>query len=202
MESLKGSLLIAAPSLVDPNFARTVVLMAEHNKDGALGLVLNRPASIKLSKLWGTIAKEEKEEEVVSEDVAFTGGPVQKNALLFLHGHPEVAGDAEPIIPGVYMGGEIEVLGKLLRGEVQTGELEAGAAQRERDVRVRVFCGYSGWGAGQLDREMEAGGWLTLPAKSDHIFHDEPLKLWGQTMKSLGGEYSFFSLMPPKPELN
>ncbi len=193
MKSLKGSLLIAAPSLVDPNFARTVILMAEHNAEGALGFVLNRPASIKLSKLWETIAKE----ECPSDEVAFTGGPVQKNALLFLHGHSEMAGETEPIIPGVYMGNEIELLGKLLRGE-----REPAAAEERQDVRVRVFCGYSGWGAGQLDREMEAGGWLTMPAQSEHVFHDQPLKLWGQAMKSLGGKYSFFSLMPPNPELN
>jgi putative transcriptional regulator len=192
MESLKGSLLIASPGLMDPNFVRTVVIVAEHNEEGALGLVLNRASGVSLSDLWKNIAEEATE----SDAKAFIGGPVQKNAVLLLHGHEELAGENEPIVPGVYLGSEVELLAELMKRN------EAELKGEGEKVRFRVFCGYSGWGAGQLDREMKAGGWLTIPASAEHIFAAPPEKLWGLAMQKVGGEYHLFGFMPPDPEMN
>jgi len=190
MKSLKGSLLIASPGLMDPNFLRTVVLVAEHTKEGALGLVLNRPTETRVADLWSTLGGEPRQTDLV----AFVGGPVQKNSLLLLHGHGDLAQDAEPVVPGVFLSSEIEVFGKLLERE---GDLSGSP-----HGLLKVFCGYSGWGPGQLDREMKEGGWLTAPASSDHVFRDSPERLWMKAIGALGGVYEFFSMMPPNPEMN
>jgi putative transcriptional regulator len=193
MNSLKGSLLIAAPSLADPNFVRTVVLVAEHNEEGALGLVLNRPGSLPVRELWSNISDEPAETEART----FVGGPVQKEAVLFLHGHDDLAPGAEPIVPGVYLGGEVEVLASVLRRDADLRREGAGDG-----ALFRVFSGYSGWGAGQLDGEMKAGGWLTVPASADHVFRSPPERLWALALEAVGGAYKFYSLMPPDPEMN
>lgn len=190
--SLKGKLLIAAPGLVDPNFVRTVVLVAEHNAEGALGLVLNRPTDLQLTALWSTIAPTPA--PVETDLSAFVGGPVQKNAVLVLHGYEDLAAESEPIVPGVWLGSDVELFGKLM--ERLDGKTEADAEP------VRVYCGYAGWGARQLDREMEQGGWLTANATAAQVFREPPQSLWRSTLSSLGGLYRILALMPPHPELN
>ena len=190
MKSLKGSLLIASPNLTDPNFHRTVVFVAEHNEEGAFGLVINRPTETRVAQLWRSLSNE----ECTSTAHAFVGGPVQKNALLLLHGHSDLSPEAEPVIPGVFLGSEVEMLGELLKREAKS--------HPTTEVKFRVFCGYAGWGAGQLDDEMKAGGWLTCPATSEHVFHAVPEKLWNIVMESLGGVCRFFALMPRNPEEN
>jgi putative transcriptional regulator len=193
MNSLKGSLLIAAPGLMDPNFARTVVFIAEHNDEGALGLVLNRPAATKVSELWAAIS----EAPSATDAPAYVGGPVQANAVLLLHGHSDLNPAGEQVIPGVYLASEVELLGQLLeRGSSAT---EGGAPTA---AQFRVFCGYAGWGAGQLEGEMESGGWLTCSASAQQVFQSAPEQLWSTALRSLGGVYEFFSLMPPNPEMN
>jgi putative transcriptional regulator len=166
-----------------------VGLIAEHTPEGALGLVVNRPSPATIAELWESISGE----TTTFEGKAYVGGPVQQNAVLFLHGHDELAAEAEPIVPGVYLGSEAELLGKVLSREAEAAP--AGA-------RLRIFCGYSGWGAGQLDREMAEDSWLTVPASAEHVFHQDPERLWTQALKGKGGVYEFFSMMPPDPEMN
>lgn len=190
MKSLKGTLLIAAPALNDPNFARTVVFVAEHDEGGAFGLVLNRPGPLKVKDLWTSLADDARETEAVT----FTGGPVQQNAVVFLHKCPDLA-DGEFVIPGVFLGSEVEVLKDVLR-QSEDSPKTAGLSN------VRVFCGYSGWGPGQLDGEMKTGGWLAVPADAKHVFELPPAKLWNAVLESMGGAYSLFSLMPEDPEMN
>jgi putative transcriptional regulator len=188
--SLKGKLLIASPGLTDPNFARSVVLIAEHTPQGALGLVLNRPTDLKLQTLWSTIS--EKSAPLGTEACAFVGGPVQKNAVFVLHGYDDLADGTDPVIPGVYLGSDVELFDRLM---VKLGGEPV-------PVSVRVFCGYAGWGAGQLDREMEQGGWLVADATSALVFDAAIDTLWSRTLASRGGIYRFLALMPPRPELN
>lgn len=193
MDSLKGSLLIATPGLLDPNFSRTVVFLAEHNDEGAFGLVLNRPAKTKVAELWSAICSETSDYDAQT----FIGGPVQRNAVLLLHGHPDLAGESHPVIPGVYLGGEVDLLGQLIQRHAPGGS-EALAEL----PRFRVFCGYSGWGEGQLDSELRAGGWLTCPATSELVFHTPPARLWNVILEQFGGVYKFFALMPNNPDEN
>jgi putative transcriptional regulator len=191
MASMKGFLLVASPGLVDPNFVRTVVFVAEHNEEGALGLILNRSNDLSVKDLWLSLSGD----TASTERKTFVGGPVQKNAVLILHGHEDLAGENAPVIPGVYLGSEVEVLAELIRRD-------GAASGEERPGRYRVFCGYSGWGAGQLDAELRAGGWITVPATAEHVFDHPPDRLWNTTMGSAGGANSFFALMPPDPEMN
>lgn len=193
MKSLKGHLLIAAPGLIDPNFRRTVVFVAEHNEEGAFGLVLNRPADTRVSDVWNAIAN-----EICDCNVrTYIGGPVQQNAVLLLHGFADLAKDAEPVIPGVYLGSEIELLGEIIRRH--SGEEPCAT---EEFPKFRVFCGYSGWAAGQLDAEMKAGGWLTRPATAELVFETPPERLWSLALDAVGGIYRLFAQMPQNPEHN
>ena len=191
MESLKGNLLIASPALADPNFSRSVVFLAEHNDEGAFGVVLNRPGSLKVRDLWESIS----EKPSKCECRTYEGGPVQKNSLIILHGFDDLSSDDDQVIAGVHLGSELPLLERVIaRGDENPKD--------ELKQKFRLFCGYSGWGAGQLDAEMKAGGWLTLPARSEHVFHTAPEKLWGLALKDVGGPYTFFSMMPPNPEHN
>jgi len=189
VESVKGSFLIASPALADPNFNRTVVLITEHTSDGAFGLVVNRPAKQTVADLWQILT----EEPCESLANAYSGGPVQPGALFVLHGCAELADD-DPVIPGLYLGGDVGLLRRLL--------------EREREEEVpkgeffRVFCGYAGWGEGQLDGELKSGGWLVQKASPELVFSTPPESCWQKTMARQGGAYEFFSLMPPDPELN
>ncbi len=158
MQSLKGHLLIASPALADPNFARTVVFLAEHNAEGAFGVVLNRPGSLKVRDLWASISKSPSK----CESRTFEGGPVQKNSLIILHGFEDLATDSEQVISGVHMGSELPLLESVItRGGDQPLD--------ELSQKLRLVSGYSGRGAAQLDPELKAGAGLTLPATSDHI---------------------------------
>ena len=190
MKSLKGSLLIASPALLDPNFLRTVVFLADHDQKGALGFILNRPSEVPVSKIWSSLT----EESVELKTPAFFGGPVQHDALFFLHGHDELAAGIKPVVQGVYLGQEVQTLGALIERAVQAGA--------DAPARFRVFSGYAGWGAGQLEHEVKEGSWVVLPAQASHIFESEPLSLWSETMRAKGGIHALLSLMPLRPELN
>lgn len=191
MQSLKGSLLIASPGLADPNFSRTVVLIVEHNEEGALGVVLNRPGKVSVSDLWSSLSSE----PCGCDSKTFVGGPVQENSVLILHGFEDLSSGSQEVISGVYLGSELSLLEMILARSGDTSpEVVSGS--------FRLYCGYAGWGAGQLDQEMDSGGWLTLPAKLEHIFQADTDELWTQALRGVGGPYEFFSLMPPNPELN
>lgn len=191
-DSAKGCFLVSSPSLTDPNFSRTVVLITEHSAESAFGLVLNRPGKHKVSDLWASLDQEPTE----SPTCSFVGGPVQPNAVFLLHTCEELAAQTEPVLPGLFLGGDVKLLGELLAREKRLRE------EGRADEFFRVFCGYSGWGEGQLDRELEMGGWLVQPASTEFIFSNAPEMLWQRTMERAGGPYKFFSLMPPNPEMN
>jgi putative transcriptional regulator len=174
-DTLRGSLLVAAPVLSDPNFRRTVVLVAEHGDEGAMGIVLNRPTDTSVGEAVPALAAIADE-----SDPVFVGGPVSTASVL------AVAELDDP-----------EDASELLFGSV-------GFVQ-ETDVPVlrgRVFVGYAGWSAGQLEAELEEESWLVLPAEPDDLFSDDPEGLWSAVLRRQGGPYALLSLMPPDPSLN
>jgi putative transcriptional regulator len=180
MESLKGQLLIAGPSLVDPNFRRTVVLVGEHTDEGALGVVLNRESETTVLE-----AVPELSALVDGHDHVHVGGPVQQSAIVVL------ADFVEPVRAGALVLGTIG----FLPAEVDPDELG--------DLRrARVFAGYAGWGPGQLEDELEEGSWIVEPALPEDVFTIEPGELWGDVLRRKGGPYEVLSLMPPDPSLN
>jgi putative transcriptional regulator len=180
VQSLKGQLLIAGPTLVDPNFRRTVVLVGEHSEEGALGVVLNRASEATVDE-----AVPELTALVETSGQVHVGGPVQPSAIVVLADFvdPERAGSLV-----------LESVG-FLPAEVDPDEL--GELRR-----ARVFAGYAGWGPGQLDGELEEGSWIVEPARPDDVFTEDPEQLWADVLRRKGGPYGVLALMPLDPSLN
>jgi putative transcriptional regulator len=149
MKSLQGLFLIASPRLVDPNFARTVVLMVQHGEDGALGLVINRPLETSVEEICTKVL----ETECAAEGVLYQGGPCE-GPLMVVHTHNNRS-DIQ-VKPGVHFSTERESLEWLLK---------------YNEAPIKYFVGYSGWAAGQLENEMETGSWVTLDAEEQQIFN-------------------------------
>lgn len=180
MDSLRGRLLISSGGLFDPNFRHTVVLVGEHNADGALGVVLNRALEVTVEEAVPAMSA-----LVPAGELLFQGGPVQpeSSVLIAEFSHPGLA--------------DIPVFGSVgfLVGEVSP-DVAPGV------LRARVFAGYSGWGPGQLEAEMEADAWLLEPAREDDVFTDAPDLLWSRVLERKGPEYKRLSRMPYDPTMN
>lgn len=166
MDSLQGHLLVASPYLPDPNFLRSVVLMIDHQDEGALGLILNRRSTTRLADIWQSVC----ETPCLSEDFLCCGGPVE-GPLMTLHASDELGG--HEIVPGVWFSSDRDILVQLVS---------------QASSPYHVFNGYAGWGAGQLEAELKIGGWLTTPAKHDHIFGQDEEGLWQRVVNSIGAE--------------
>ena len=178
--SLVGRLLVAMPGMVDPNFARTVVLMIEHTPEGAVGLVLNRPSEAGLLDHlpgWWTAAADPR--------VVFVGGPVGEGGGLGLaRGEGSAPLEGWPEVVGV---------------RVVDLETEPGV---DSVLEARVFAGYSGWGPGQLESELAARGWFVVDGEPEDVFTAKPEGLWEEVLKRAGGKYAFFATYPENPRLN
>jgi putative transcriptional regulator len=180
VDSLKGQLLIAGGGMFDPNFRRTVVLIGEHNDEGALGVVLNRPARFSVEEAVPPLAP-----LVPPGHMLFVGGPVQPQSPVILaeFDHPELA--------------DLLVFGSI---GFLTGEVEAERMEGLR--RAKVFAGYAGWGAGQLEAEMEQSSWIPEPALPEDVFSEHPESLWSAVLRRKGERFRMLSLMPFDPSLN
>ncbi len=180
----KGVFLIATPALRDPNFCQTVILLCEHGPEGALGIVLNRPTEMNIAEVLPHMPVLEGQAHRV-----FTGGPVQKDSLLVLYHLNEEVENTQAVIEGVYLGGNTDTLKRIL--EVPAEE-----------ESFRAFMGYSGWGPGQLEQEMQSGSWLIMPAKPQFVFEHSPSGLWAEVLQTFGEDYSMYAHMPIDPSLN
>jgi putative transcriptional regulator len=179
VESLAGKLLISSPSLVDPNFRRTVVLITHHDEEGAVGLVLSRPSELRIDEAVPDLG-----ELPYADEVVYLGGPVQPEAVIVLVELAEPLDGVEPIVGDVvYMPPSSE-----------PEELPA--------TRVRVFAGYSGWGPGQLEAELEEPAWIVARAEPADVFAADPDELWRRVLHRKGGKFSLIATMPYDPSLN
>jgi putative transcriptional regulator len=176
-KSLKGQLLIDSGNLAGSFFSRTVVLLCQHNKDGAFGLTLNRS----MEKTVGEMIVEDLPERICEQDLSI-GGPVQTQAMSFLHSDNFMP-DAN-VIPNLNLEHSLNDLSEI-------GESFSTTRQ------VRLFAGYAGWGAGQLEDEMKRNAWVTHPASVDHVFAIPPGQLWRAVMIEMGGVHR---LMADAPE--
>jgi len=177
--SLQGKLLVSSPALVDPNFRKTVVLIAHHDEDGAMGLVLSRP-----SEVPAVAAVPILEGMPGAGDPVYVGGPVQPEAFMVLAEFDDVEQAAAPI------------LGRL-------GFMPADAEPEELAiVRLRLFAGYSGWAGGQLEAELAEDSWVVVDAEADDAFADDPDELWRAVLHRQGGKFSLMENMPYDPGLN
>ena len=179
MESLRGKLLLSSPSLVDPNFRKTVVLIAHHDEDGAMGLVLSRPSEVSAAEAVPLL-----EGLPGAQGPVFVGGPVQPQAFMVLAEFDDVEDSVAPIFDHV-------------------GFMSADAEPEMLSIqRVRLFAGYAGWGAGQLEAELEEPAWIVVPAEPTDPFADDPDALWREAVARAGGSMSLMKSMPYDPGLN
>lgn len=183
-----GCLLVASPLMGDPNFDRTVVLLIAYHDEGALGLVLNRPSQMGVAEplpQWEHLAAE--------PAVLFLGGPVQHQAVICL---------ARRSVPAAGEPGAGETgLDEVAPG-VATVDLDRDPSLVEGRVgSVRLFAGYAGWAAGQLDAEMAAGAWWAVDAEADDAFTLEPQRLWSRVLRRQPPPLVFVSYFPADPSL-
>jgi len=160
MDSLQGHLLIAAPSLQDPNFFRTVVLLVQHNEQGALGVILNRPLEATIEEAWSQVS----EMPCNAEGSLFQGGPCP-GPLMVLHSDPALS--QVVVCEGVFFNTDKDSIEQLVT---------------QCSGPLKFFVNYAGWGAGQLEGEIEAGGWVTTPAGPTQVFGNDE-KLWHAVLK-------------------
>ncbi len=170
MNEIAPGFLIAMPQLTDPRFRRAVVLMLEHGSEGAMGLVINRPSNMKL----GEVARSHGVDPGpgVEEAFAFIGGPVQPERGFVLHRRPELP-EVLPVCEGLYLSASVESLRALMACSAD---------------QFRLVLGYSGWGPGQLEREIQEGSWLTAPCSAPAIFKVTPGAAWGEILHGMGIE--------------
>jgi putative transcriptional regulator len=173
---LKGQLLLDGGQLRGSFFQRTVILICQHDGDGAFGLVLNRSTGNKVGDL--VLAELP---EVLKDYPLFLGGPVQPTALSFLHADSFLP-DAN-VLPNLSLGHSLDAL-------TEIGE------SFSQGRKVKMFAGYAGWGPGQLEDEMERDAWLTHPASIELVFDNNPGQLWQRILRQKGWKYKLLSQSP------
>jgi putative transcriptional regulator len=182
----RGSALVAAPGLQDPNFRRTVVLIIDHTASGTLGVVLNRPSEVPVCDvlpLWGPHA--------TLPRALYVGGPVQRRAALCVAALPAGV-DAERTE------GMIKV-----RGSLALIDLEADPELMAPQLRgLRVFAGYAGWGEGQLAGEISRGDWVVVPALADDVLAPADTDLWSRILRRQGMPLALLATYPSDPTEN
>ncbi|MEN8139499.1 MAG: YqgE/AlgH family protein [Bacteroidota bacterium] len=178
----KGKLLIADPSMSDNSFGRTVVLLTEHNENGSVGFILNRPLGFSIKDIIPDI-------DCTAE--IFNGGPVDQDNLYFIHQSPDVISNSIEICNGIYWGGDFETLKTLINSKKINPET------------IRFFLGYSGWSSKQLINEMKEKSWVVSKEKGKPaVFTIKSKNLWRKQMYRLGGEYQIWANSPADPALN
>ena len=180
MESLRGHLLVSSGGLYDPNFRHTVVLVGEHSGDGALGVVLNRALNATVEETLPALR-----DLVPPGEPLFQGGPVQPTSAVLL------AELARPDLADILVFGSVGFLVGDISEDIKPSIL-----------RARVYAGYSGWGAGQLEAELSVDSWIIDPAREDDVFTGAPDLLWSRVVARKGPEYQQLSRMPFDPSMN
>ncbi len=179
-----GMLLVATPALLDPNFAETVVLLLDVDENGALGVVLNRPSAVPVAEVLVGWA-----DTVAEPEVLFHGGPVSTEGALAV---------ALLRTPDDVPVGFREFSGQLGLIDLETPtELVEGSLSG-----LRIFAGYAGWGAEQLEDEIAEGSWYVVPAETPDVFRDDPACLWRDVLRRQPGELAWHSTRPLDPDLN
>lgn len=180
---IQGSLLISEPFIMDPNFDRSVILLCEQHKDGTVGLVLNHLSNVLLSDVIDEVDR--------ADFPLYIGGPVQNDALFFLHRVPEKINESTAIGSGIYWGGALEHVLFLINEQIVQPD------------EIKFFLGYSGWAPGQLDEELDQNSWAVHQSFDPTLpFLVDGEDLWKQALISLGPKYAHVANFPKSPNLN
>ncbi|MBP6556721.1 MAG: YqgE/AlgH family protein [Flavobacterium sp.] len=179
----KGQLLIAEPSIIgDLSFNRSVILLADHNEEGSVGFILNKPLKYTVKDLLP---------EIESNFKIYNGGPVEQDNLYFIHNVPHLITNSIEISNGIFWGGDFE----LTKDLINRGLL--------KKKNIRFFLGYTGWDSEQLENEMLSSSWiLTQNVYENKILGKASTHFWKEKIIELGGEYLIWSNAPENPILN
>ena len=179
----KGNLLIAEPStLGDFSFNRSVILLAEHNDEGSVGFILNKPLNYTINDLVP---------EIEANFEVYNGGPVEQDNLYFIHTVPDIIPSSIEIANGIYWGGDFETTKSL----INSGKISKN--------KIRFFLGYSGWSKNQLESELKENSWIIVEnTQKSKLLSKSSQDFWKEKIDELGGEYVLFSNAPSDPMLN
>ncbi|WP_447037763.1 YqgE/AlgH family protein [Streptomyces sp. DSM 118878] len=196
VSSLTGRLLVATPALADPNFDRAVVLLLDHDEEGSLGVVLNRPTPVDVSDIlegWGDLAG--------APGVVFQGGPVSLDSAL---GIAVVPGDEASAAGSRLRGGGGDPVGfRRVHGAIGLVDLEAPPELLSPALgSLRIFAGYSGWGPGQLEIELADGAWYVVESEPGDVSSPDPERLWRAVLRRQRSELAMVATYPDDASLN
>ncbi len=179
----RGSFLIATPEIDTGIFFRAVILLCEHNTTGSFGLVVNKKMELNLPDEIKSLG------DFANPRIGIrAGGPVQSNQMMLLHTSSDLPQQTLPICEDVFLGGDMQFLQEALNSS--------------NGPEIRLCFGYTGWSAGQLEREFLDGRWYLQPASRRHIFHTAYDKLWQNLLREMGGKYATLSMIPEDLSLN
>jgi len=179
----KGSFLIASPEIDAGIYFRSVVLICEHTPNGSFGLIINKPFDIELPEDLVDL-KNQANPSVATR----AGGPIQPNQMMLVHSSDALQDQALKICDGVYLGGDLQFLQE--------------AIADINGPSIRLCFGYTGWSAGDLEREFLGGNWFLAPGASKHVFETPPEKVWQTVLREMGGKYATLSMIPEDLSLN
>lgn len=182
IELHKGVLLLSEPFLPDPNFKRTVVLLTEHDEEGSIGFVLNRPTELTVNDVLDNFPN--------FEAPIYVGGPVEQNTLHFLHHESLAIPGSKEVVPGLRWGGDFEA--------VKDG-IANGLISKQH---IRFFVGYAGWSAEQLEEEVNGKAWILSQASLSHVLGKSVETLWHNVLFEMGADYRLLANSPEDPSLN
>ena len=182
-ELKKGHLLIAEPSLIgDLSFNRSVILLANHNKQGSIGFIINKPLEYTINDVMP---------DVQAAFKIYNGGPVDQDNLYFIHNIPQLIPNSFEISNGIYWGGNFEITKELINSGVITKN------------NIRFFLGYTGWEEKQLENEMQENTWIAAKnSYKNKILSKSSTHFWREQLIELGGDYLIWSNTPENPDLN
>jgi len=178
----KGRLLLSEPFMGDYYFGRSVILLVEHNEEGSVGVILNKPATAGFNDVLKDFPE--------FDAPIYIGGPVETNSLFYIHLLGEQIEDSVEIGDGVFWGGDIESIKEMILLKMIKPE------------DIRFFIGYSGWGKDQLKSELKRNSWLVSPTSRGDIFNTDPLAMWSKFIDTMGNEYRYWNKFPIDPNMN
>lgn len=181
-EIQKGNLLIAEPStLSDKSFNRSIILLAEHNENGSVGFILNKPSKFIIKDLVF---------DIQAETRVYIGGPVEQDNLYFIHTVPELIPESVEIAQGIYWGGNYDAVKSLMNQNLI------------RESEIRFFLGYSGWSFEQLENELKEKTWTVLENDYKNVLQINDAESWKEKLLEMGGKYRIWANSPEDPMLN
>jgi putative transcriptional regulator len=182
LKPAKGRLLLSEPFMGDYYFGRSVILLAEHNEEGTVGVILNKPAIAGFNEVLKDFPE--------FDSPVYIGGPVETNSLFYIHTiGKQIEGSVE-INGGLFWGGDIEAIKEMI------------LLKMIKPNDIRFYIGYSGWGEDQLKSELERNSWLVAPTDKDSIFNTDPLAMWNKFIEKMGNEYRYWTKFPIDPNMN